>query len=208
MLKNIGRILSVSLYDRYSKDNCLQILLIILQYKLLSEIQIFKTVFDGSFEKLYFDFFWGNLYECYLLKCSFDTSLFSLLEVFNQNAFLFFWITILFLFEDSQHFFSTASNLVRDLEGRRMRIAQIYVCILLYSQTCSNDHLYMTATCLRRPILSLPGLIPIQALLYKTTTCLTWPATTFFAPQMKKNCLKQPQPNSRQWRNGKQCIKK
>ena len=30
MLKDIGRILSVSLYDKYSKGNCLQILLIIL----------------------------------------------------------------------------------------------------------------------------------------------------------------------------------
>ena len=54
--------------------------------------------------------------------------------------------------------------------------------------TCSNNHLYKTTTHLRQPMLSLPKEIPIQSLLYKTTTCLTRPATTFFVSQMKKNC--------------------
>ena len=44
-------------------------------------------------------------------------------------------------------------------------------------------------------MLSPPKPIPMQLLLYKTTTCLTRPATTFFVPQMKKNCLKQPLQN-------------
>ena len=35
-------------------------------------------------------------------------------------------------------------------------------------------------SCLRQPILSLPKPVPMQLLLYKTTTCLTGPATTFF----------------------------
>ena len=57
----------------------------------------------------------------------------------------------------------------------------------IYSQTCSNDHLYKTTTRLRRPMLSPPKQIPIQLLLYKTTTCLTRPATIFFClPNDKK----------------------
>ena len=62
---------------------------------------------------------------------------------------------------------------------------------LNYSQTCSNHHLYKTTIRLRRPMLSLPKQIPIQSLLYKTTTCLTRPATTLFVSQMKKTCRKQ-----------------
>ena len=80
-----------------------------------------------------------------------------------------------------------------------------------YSQTCSNNHLYKTTTCLRWPMLSPPKPISMKSLLYKTTTCLTRQATTFFVPQMKKNknkpCLKQPLQNFIQWGNGKQCIK-
>ena len=64
-----------------------------------------------------------------------------------------------------------------------------------YSQTCSNDHIYKMTTHLRQPMLSLPKQIPIQLLLYKMTTCLSQPATTFFVSQMKKNCLKQPLQN-------------
>ena len=74
----------------------------------------------------------------------------------------------------------------------------------LYSQTCLNDHLHKTNTRLRRPGLSLPKEIPIQLLLYKTTTCLTRPATTFFVSQVKKTCLKQSLQNFTQERNGKQ----
>ena len=54
-----------------------------------------------------------------------------------------------------------------------------------YSQTSSNDHLCKTTTRLRRPMLSPPKQIPIQLLLYKTTTCLTRPATTFFESEIK-----------------------
>ena len=60
----------------------------------------------------------------------------------------------------------------------------------IYSQTCLNDHLYKTTTRLRLPMLSPPIPILIQSLLYKTTTCLTRPATTFFVPQMKKTLPK------------------
>ena len=49
-----------------------------------------------------------------------------------------------------------------------------------YSQTCSNDHLCKITTCLWQTMLSSHKQIPIQSLLYKTTTCLTQPATTFF----------------------------
>ena len=51
---------------------------------------------------------------------------------------------------------------------------------LKYSQTCSNNHLWKTATRLRWSMLSLPKDIPMHLLLYKTTTCLTRPANTFF----------------------------
>ena len=39
-------------------------------------------------------------------------------------------------------------------------------------------------------MLSLPKQIPIHLLLYKMTTCLMQPGTTFFVPQMKKNLSK------------------
>ena len=55
-----------------------------------------------------------------------------------------------------------------------------------YSQSCSNDHLCKTTTHLRRPMLSPPKPFPVQSLLYKTTTCLTWPATTFLSLKWKK----------------------
>ena len=44
-----------------------------------------------------------------------------------------------------------------------------------------------TTTSIRRPMLYPPMQISIQSLLYKTTTCLTQPATTFLVSQMKKN---------------------
>ena len=47
-------------------------------------------------------------------------------------------------------------------------------------------------TCPRQPTLGPPNRpIPIQLFLYKTATCLTQPANTFFVLQMKKTCLKQ-----------------
>ena len=57
-------------------------------------------------------------------------------------------------------------------------------------QTCLNDQLHKATTRLSRPVLSPPKQIPLQSLLYKTTTCLTRPATTFFVSQMKKNLSK------------------
>ena len=74
-----------------------------------------------------------------------------------------------------------------------------------YEDTVKPDQ---TTTYIRRPMLSPPERIPIQTLLYKTTTCLTRPATTFLVLQMKKKtCLKQPQENFSRRRNGKQCMK-
>ena len=73
-----------------------------------------------------------------------------------------------------------------------------------YSQTCSNDHLCKTTSRLRRPILSPPKQILVQSLLYKTTTCLTRPATTFFVSKIKIAHLKQPLKDFIQQRNAKQ----
>ena len=56
---------------------------------------------------------------------------------------------------------------------------------LLYSQTCSNNHLYKTTNCLRQPMLHPSKKIPIQSLLYETTTCLKPTVTTIFVSQMK-----------------------
>ena len=93
---------------------------------------------------------------------------------------------------------------------KQMDINQLHLCYSKNNQahenakTCSNDHLYKTTTRLRRPVLSPPKQIPTQSLLVKTTTCLTWPATTFCVSQMKKTCLKLPLQNFTQRRNGKQ----
>ena len=46
-----------------------------------------------------------------------------------------------------------------------------------------------TTTSTRRPIVSLPKQIPIQSLLYKTTTCLTRSATTCLSHKWKKKKL-------------------
>ena len=73
-----------------------------------------------------------------------------------------------------------------------------------YSQSCSSDHLCKMTTHLRRPMLSPPKPFPVQSLLYKTTTCLTSPATTFLSLKWKKSCLKQPLINFIQQRNDKQ----
>ena len=43
-----------------------------------------------------------------------------------------------------------------------------------------------TTTSVKRPRLGLPKQIPFQSLLYKTSTCPTRPATTFFDSQIKK----------------------
>ena len=47
-----------------------------------------------------------------------------------------------------------------------------------------KQHLYKMINHLRRPILSLPRQILIWSLLYKTTTFLTCPSTTFFVSQI------------------------
>ena len=84
---------------------------------------------------------------------------------------------------------SESSTRISNYKQKIMRIFN-------YSQTCSNDHLYKTTTRLRRSVLSPPKQIPINSLLYKTTTCLTRPATTFFVSQMKKKTyLKRPPQN-------------
>ena len=73
--------------------------------------------------------------------------------------------------------------------------------ISFYSQTCSYDHLYKMTNA------ESPKPIPIQLLLYRTTTCLTRPATIFLSPKLKKKTRKQPLQNFIQQRNRKQCIK-
>ena len=56
-------------------------------------------------------------------------------------------------------------------------------------------------------MLSLPKQIPVQLLLYKTTTCLIWPATT--ESQMKKKTLSKTTATKLiQWRNAKKKNKK
>ena len=78
-------------------------------------------------------------------------------------------------------------------------------------QTCSNDHLCKTSTRRRRPMLSPPEQIPIQWLLYKTTTCLTRPATTFFLStkwkRPSKTTTNKLYPAKKCERNKEQCIK-
>ena len=59
----------------------------------------------------------------------------------------------------------------------------------IYSQACLDDHLCKTTTRLRRPMLSTPEPIPIQSLVYKTTTYLTPLATTFFCPPNEKKTV-------------------
>ena len=78
-----------------------------------------KALFWFAFTSFIY-FIWVNLYGYYLLQFSFNTSLFPLFKVFHQNAFLFFWITEFFPFEDCPTFFLCwcttifiCSNLVR-----------------------------------------------------------------------------------------------
>ena len=78
---------------------------------------------------------------------------------------------------------------------RKVYAAPVYWFVFLiplstYSETCSNDHLDKMIIHLRQPILCPPKQTPMQLLLYKTTTCITRPATTFFVSQMKKNLSK------------------
>ena len=77
-----------------------------------------------------------------------------------------------------------------------------------YSQTCSNDHLYKTTTRLRQPVLSQPKQIPVQLLLYKTTTCVTRPATTFFCLPNEKTLTATKLYPAKKWKIiiWKQCI--
>ena len=49
-----------------------------------------------------------------------------------------------------------------------------------------------------------PKQIPVESFLYKTTTRLTRPATTFFVSQMKKGLPKTTTKNFVQQRNAKQ----
>lgn len=61
------------------------------------------------------------------------------------------------------------------------RILEKYLYHINYSQTCLNDHHCKLTTSPRQPTLSLFKSIPIRSFLYKTNTCQTWPAVTFFA---------------------------
>ena len=60
----------------------------------------------------------------------------------------------------------------------------------VYCETCLNNHLHKTTTCLRWPVLSPPKQTPIQSLLYKMNTCLTCQQTLFLSPKWKKNMSK------------------
>ena len=72
-----------------------------------------------------------------------------------------------------------------------------------YNQTCSNNHLCKMTTCLRQQMPSVPKQSPVQSLLYKMTTCLTWPVTNFCLPN-EKNLSKTTTKNFIQRRNAKQ----
>ena len=48
---------------------------------------------------------------------------------------------------------------------------------------------YNAITHLRRLTLGIPKKIPIRLLLFKTTTCLTQPATTYFGPQNEEKTV-------------------
>ena len=61
---------------------------------------------------------------------------------------------------------------------------------LVYSQTCSSDQLFKMTTHLKVPMLSLTKQIPIQLLLYKTTTCLTQRRDHFFCLSNEKSLSK------------------
>ena len=60
-----------------------------------------------------------------------------------------------------------------DIQQKLVSNRLVKINVLHYSQTCSNDHLSLTPTCLRRPMLYRSKQIAIQLLLYKMTTCLT-----------------------------------
>ena len=78
-----------------------------------------------------------------------------------------------------------------------------------YNQTCSNDHLCKMTTHLRQPMLNPPRQFLMQSLLCKTTTCLTWPATTFWVPNEKKKKYpaKRNLSSKEMWYKQEQCRK-
>ena len=84
-------------------------------------------------------------------------------------------------------------NVKKPLEAQKFRTDKYLMFCLNWIKSGINQILFCctvkpayTSTSIRRPMLSPPNLIPMQSLLYKTTTCLTLPATTVFVPQMKK----------------------
>ena len=95
-------------------------------------------------------------------------------------------------------------NFPRIIKDKTFEKINIKIIISIYSQTCSNEHLYTTTTRLRQPIPSPPKQIPIQALLYKTTNCLNATSDHIFCLPNEKNYLKQPLQNFTQQRNEKQ----
>ena len=79
-----------------------------------------------------------------------------------------------------------------------------------YNQTCSNDHLCKMTTHLRQPMLNPPKQFRMQSLLCKTTTCLTWPVTTFWVPNEKKKKkypAKRNLSSKEMWYKQEQCRK-
>ena len=72
------------------------------------------------------------------------------------------------------HFLEYALTSIYGFTKRRRKWKKIQKLIkqCIYSQTCSNNHIYKTITHFRKPTLSLSMQIPIQPFLYKTTTCL------------------------------------
>ena len=87
-----------------------------------------------------------------------------------------------------------------------------YIELIVERYNCSNDHLYKTTTRLRRPMLGPPNQIPIQPLMYKTTTCLTRPTTSFFCFTNEKNLSKTTTTKlypAKKWETNirQQCIK-
>ena len=61
-----------------------------------------------------------------------------------------------------------------------------FITVIKTNRNDNYQNLYKTTTRLRRLMLSPLRQIPIQSLLYKTTTCLTRSATTFLSPKWKK----------------------
>ena len=84
----------------------------------------------------------------------------------------------------------TFENLTNENQTNKFSIRQtklFWINLKHYSQTCSNEPLCKTTTCLRQPMLSLPKQILVQLLLCKMTTSLMQPMTTSLPKTTTKN---------------------